>query len=35
MLDVLMIAMFIILTILMVGLSSWAGKVVEEGSVKS
>lgn len=32
MLDIVMIAVFILLTSLMIGVSAWAGNVVEEGS---
>lgn len=32
MLDVIMVVGFILLTLIMVGISAWAGNVVEEGS---
>jgi hypothetical protein len=32
--DVGMIALFILLTVIMVGISGWAGKVVDEGSAE-
>lgn len=35
MLDILMVASFIVLSLLMVGLLAWAAKVADEGSVKS
>jgi hypothetical protein len=35
MLDIVMVASFMLLTLMMVGLLAWAGKVAEEGSDRS